>query len=93
MESKQRTGAEAFTGGFSYAVMPYDSAERYMRMFAHEVMPELKKLVPVEHWSSRVQRRSQSNRGDFAKIHEPQPLPNHLLVKIRRWDQKWTLQA
>jgi alkanesulfonate monooxygenase SsuD/methylene tetrahydromethanopterin reductase-like flavin-dependent oxidoreductase (luciferase family) len=48
VEFKQRTGAEAFTGVFSYGAMPFDLAERNMRMFAREVMPELKKLVPVE---------------------------------------------
>ena len=48
VEFKKRTGAEAFTAVFSYGGMPYDLAERNMRMFAQEVMPELKKLVPVE---------------------------------------------
>jgi hypothetical protein len=33
---------------YSYGGMPHDLAERNMRMFAREVMPELKKLVPVE---------------------------------------------
>ncbi len=49
VEFKQRTGAEAFTAVFSYGGMPHDLAERNMRMFAREVMPELKKLVPVEN--------------------------------------------
>ncbi|HEY6421185.1 MAG TPA: LLM class flavin-dependent oxidoreductase [Candidatus Binataceae bacterium] len=44
----KRTDAEAFTGVFSYAGMPYDLAERNLRMFARTVMPELKKLIPVE---------------------------------------------
>lgn len=48
VEFKKRTGAEAFTAVFSYGGMPHDLAERNMRMFASEVMPELKKLVPVE---------------------------------------------
>jgi alkanesulfonate monooxygenase SsuD/methylene tetrahydromethanopterin reductase-like flavin-dependent oxidoreductase (luciferase family) len=46
--TQKRTGAEAFTGVFSYAGMPYDIAEHNMRLFASEVMPELKNLVPVE---------------------------------------------
>jgi len=48
IEFKKNTGAEAFTAIFSYGALPYDLAERNMRMFAREVMPELKKLVPVE---------------------------------------------
>lgn len=39
-----RTGAGAFNGVFSYAGMPHADAERSMRLFAREVMPEVKKL-------------------------------------------------
>jgi hypothetical protein len=31
---------------FSYAGMPLDEADRSMKLFAREVMPELKKLPP-----------------------------------------------
>ena len=48
VEIQERTGAEAFNGVFSYAGMPYDLAEANLRLFAAEVMPELKKLVPHE---------------------------------------------
>jgi alkanesulfonate monooxygenase SsuD/methylene tetrahydromethanopterin reductase-like flavin-dependent oxidoreductase (luciferase family) len=48
LDIQRRTGAEAFTGVFSYAGMPYDTAEASMRLFAAEVMPELKKHVPIE---------------------------------------------
>jgi alkanesulfonate monooxygenase SsuD/methylene tetrahydromethanopterin reductase-like flavin-dependent oxidoreductase (luciferase family) len=48
VEVQKRTGAEAYTGVFSYAGMPYDIAEANMRLFAAEVMPELKKHVPIE---------------------------------------------
>ena len=48
VEIQTRMGAEAFTGVFSYAGMPYDMAEANMRLFATEVMPELKKHVPLE---------------------------------------------
>ena len=44
---QERTGAEAFTGVFSYAGMPYDIAEHNLRLFASEVMPRLKKRVPL----------------------------------------------
>jgi alkanesulfonate monooxygenase SsuD/methylene tetrahydromethanopterin reductase-like flavin-dependent oxidoreductase (luciferase family) len=47
LETHQRTGAEAFTGVFSYAGMPYDIAEHSVRLFASEVMPPLKKRVPL----------------------------------------------
>ena len=48
LDVQRRTGAEAYTGIFSYAGMPYDMAEASMRLFASEVMPELKKHVPIE---------------------------------------------
>ena len=44
----ERTGGEAFIGVFSYAGMPYDIAEDSMRVFASEVMPQLKKYVSIE---------------------------------------------
>jgi hypothetical protein len=39
-----RTGNSHYVGVFSYAGMPYDDAERNMRLFAREVMPALQKL-------------------------------------------------
>jgi alkanesulfonate monooxygenase SsuD/methylene tetrahydromethanopterin reductase-like flavin-dependent oxidoreductase (luciferase family) len=42
-----RIGGEAFVGVFSYAGMPYEMAEQNQRLFAAEVMPELKKHVGV----------------------------------------------
>ena len=47
MDRTKRTGAEAFTGVFSFAGMPYDLAEANMRLFASDVMPELRKAIPV----------------------------------------------
>jgi len=44
MDVRDRVDNEAFVGVFSYAGMPYDEAERNMRLFAREVMPELKKV-------------------------------------------------
>jgi alkanesulfonate monooxygenase SsuD/methylene tetrahydromethanopterin reductase-like flavin-dependent oxidoreductase (luciferase family) len=43
-----RTGNSHYVGVFSYAGMPYDEAERNMRLFAREVMPELQKLTPED---------------------------------------------
>jgi alkanesulfonate monooxygenase SsuD/methylene tetrahydromethanopterin reductase-like flavin-dependent oxidoreductase (luciferase family) len=40
-----RTGNSHFVGVFSYAGMPWDEAERNLRVFAREVMPEVKKLA------------------------------------------------
>jgi alkanesulfonate monooxygenase SsuD/methylene tetrahydromethanopterin reductase-like flavin-dependent oxidoreductase (luciferase family) len=48
LDIRRMTGAEAYNAVFSYAGMPYDIAEANMRLFASEVMPELKKLVPIE---------------------------------------------
>jgi len=48
VDIQKRTGAEAFNGVFSYGGMPYDLAEASVRLFANEVMPALKKCVPIE---------------------------------------------
>ena len=42
-----RTGHDSYVGAFSYAAMPYAEAEANMRLFAKEVMPELKALAPA----------------------------------------------
>jgi alkanesulfonate monooxygenase SsuD/methylene tetrahydromethanopterin reductase-like flavin-dependent oxidoreductase (luciferase family) len=44
---RRRVHADHFNAVFSYAGMPYDDAERSMRMFAAEVMPEVKRLPPL----------------------------------------------
>ena len=43
-----KLGAETFTGVFSYAGMPYDMAEKNLRLFASEVLPRLKAHAPVK---------------------------------------------
>jgi alkanesulfonate monooxygenase SsuD/methylene tetrahydromethanopterin reductase-like flavin-dependent oxidoreductase (luciferase family) len=43
-----KLNADAFTGVFSYAGMPYDMAEANMRLFASDVMPRLKALGAVK---------------------------------------------
>ena len=40
----RRVGNSHFVGVFSYAGMPWEEAERNMRLFAREVMPEVKKI-------------------------------------------------
>jgi alkanesulfonate monooxygenase SsuD/methylene tetrahydromethanopterin reductase-like flavin-dependent oxidoreductase (luciferase family) len=44
LDVRRRVGNEHFVGVFSYAGMPYPEAERNMRLFAKEVMPQLQKL-------------------------------------------------
>ena len=44
------TGTDSLVAAFSYGGMPYDDAERSMRLFASEVMPELKKFEPTPAW-------------------------------------------
>jgi alkanesulfonate monooxygenase SsuD/methylene tetrahydromethanopterin reductase-like flavin-dependent oxidoreductase (luciferase family) len=46
VDVRRRVGNETFVGVFSYAGMPYGEAERNMRRFAREVMPELRKIAP-----------------------------------------------
>ena len=41
---QERMGNDTFVASFSYGGMPYPEAERSMRLFAAEVMPELQKL-------------------------------------------------
>jgi alkanesulfonate monooxygenase SsuD/methylene tetrahydromethanopterin reductase-like flavin-dependent oxidoreductase (luciferase family) len=43
----EKTRANAFTSVFSYAGMPYDEAERNLRLFAAQVLPVLKNDVAV----------------------------------------------
>lgn len=49
-----RLHADSFVAVFSYAAMPWDEAERNMRLFAEKVMPELQKLPPVEERLKKV---------------------------------------
>jgi len=44
VDVRGRVGNDTFVGAFSYAGMPREESERNMRLFAREVMPELKKL-------------------------------------------------
>jgi alkanesulfonate monooxygenase SsuD/methylene tetrahydromethanopterin reductase-like flavin-dependent oxidoreductase (luciferase family) len=48
LEIRRITGSESFTGVFSFAGMPYDEAERGMRLFAREVRPRLQALPLAE---------------------------------------------
>ena len=53
MDINERTGNDSYIGVFSYAGMPYEEAERSMRLFAAKVMPALKEFKPPVHASGR----------------------------------------
>ena len=48
LDIRRRVGNDHFVGVFSYAGMPYDEAERNLRLFTREVMPALQELGPLE---------------------------------------------
>jgi alkanesulfonate monooxygenase SsuD/methylene tetrahydromethanopterin reductase-like flavin-dependent oxidoreductase (luciferase family) len=48
VDTIERTGGEAFVGVFSYGGMPYEMAEESLRLFARDVVPELRRHVPLE---------------------------------------------
>ena len=47
MDIHSYTGADSLVASFSYGGMPYEDAERSMRLFASEVLPRLKEFQPV----------------------------------------------
>jgi alkanesulfonate monooxygenase SsuD/methylene tetrahydromethanopterin reductase-like flavin-dependent oxidoreductase (luciferase family) len=69
LDIQRRTGAEAYSAVFSYAGMPYDIAEANMRLFASEVMPELKKHVPIQ--DQLIARAGVGQHADAAAFRLP----------------------
>jgi alkanesulfonate monooxygenase SsuD/methylene tetrahydromethanopterin reductase-like flavin-dependent oxidoreductase (luciferase family) len=69
LDIQKRTGAEAYSAVFSYAGMPYDIAEANMRLFAAEVMPELKKHVPIQ--DQLIARAGVGQHADAAAFRLP----------------------
>jgi hypothetical protein len=65
LEIQRLTGAEGFVALFSYGGMPWELAERNMRLFANEVMPELKRHVPAP-----AQRIARAGVGNEARAEE-----------------------
>ena len=47
LDIRRRVGNDHFVGVFSYAGMPYDEAERNLRLFAEHVRPALQALGPA----------------------------------------------
>jgi alkanesulfonate monooxygenase SsuD/methylene tetrahydromethanopterin reductase-like flavin-dependent oxidoreductase (luciferase family) len=54
LDVRDRVGNDHYVGVFSYAGMPWDEAERNMRLFAREVVPALQKLGPAERSRTAV---------------------------------------
>ena len=50
MDIRGYTGADSLVAAFSYGGMPYGDAGKSLRLFASEVLPELKKLGPDPGW-------------------------------------------
>jgi len=51
LNTANRTRADSCVGVFSYAGMPWEDAERSMKLFADKVKPELQKVGP---WAERI---------------------------------------
>ncbi|MCH7478276.1 MAG: LLM class flavin-dependent oxidoreductase [SAR324 cluster bacterium] len=54
MKIHEQVENDFFIGVFSYAAMPYEDAERSMRLFAAEVMPELQRFQPTAQRASQI---------------------------------------
>lgn len=48
MEIRRKFGMNHFVGVFSYGKMPYDEAERGMRLFANQVAPKLREVPDID---------------------------------------------
>jgi alkanesulfonate monooxygenase SsuD/methylene tetrahydromethanopterin reductase-like flavin-dependent oxidoreductase (luciferase family) len=68
VEIQRLTGADAFVALFSYGGMPYELAERNMRMFAKTVMPELKRHVPLPAPDAARAGADQNANGDSPRL-------------------------
>ncbi len=64
----ERTGGETFVAVFSYGGMPYEIAEESQRLFASEVMPELKRRMPREDQLLDRARAGEAARGDAFRL-------------------------
>ncbi len=69
VEVSEKTGSEAFIGVFSYGGMPFDYAEQNLRTFAKEVMPELKKRIPIERQLIARAGAGPGAREDAFRLH------------------------
>ena len=54
MKIHEQVENDFFIGVFSYAAMPYEDAERSMRLFAAEVMPELQRVQPNAQRATQI---------------------------------------
>ena len=65
---RERVGCDTFVACFRYAGMPVDEAERSMRLFASEVMPELRRRMPREDQLLARARAGEAARGDAFRL-------------------------
>jgi alkanesulfonate monooxygenase SsuD/methylene tetrahydromethanopterin reductase-like flavin-dependent oxidoreductase (luciferase family) len=68
VDTIERTGGETFSGVFSYGGMPYEIAEESLRLFASEVMPELKRRMPREDQLLAGARVGEVARGEAFRL-------------------------
>ena len=54
MKIHEQVENDFFIGVFSYAAMPYEDAERSMRLFAAEAMPELQRFQPNAQRATQI---------------------------------------
>jgi alkanesulfonate monooxygenase SsuD/methylene tetrahydromethanopterin reductase-like flavin-dependent oxidoreductase (luciferase family) len=68
VDTIERTGGESFSGVFSFGGMPYEIAEESLRLFASEVMPELKRRMPREDQLLARARAGETARGEAFRL-------------------------
>jgi len=68
VDTIERTGAESFSGVFSFGGMPYEIAEESQRLFASEVMPELNRRMPREDQLLERARASETVGGEAFRL-------------------------
>jgi alkanesulfonate monooxygenase SsuD/methylene tetrahydromethanopterin reductase-like flavin-dependent oxidoreductase (luciferase family) len=68
VDTIERTGGESFTGVFSFGGMPYEIAEESQRLFASEVMPELKRRMPREDQLLERARADGTSGGEAFRL-------------------------
>ncbi len=68
VDTIERTGGESFAGVFSFGGMPYEIAEESLRLFASEVMPELKRRMPREDQLLARARAGETGGGEAFRL-------------------------
>jgi alkanesulfonate monooxygenase SsuD/methylene tetrahydromethanopterin reductase-like flavin-dependent oxidoreductase (luciferase family) len=71
LETSKLIGADKFFGVFCYGGMPYDEAERNLRLFARAVMPELKKSPRLASATASASALRTGRHGYFPETPVP----------------------